>query len=46
MVRGKKKGVGSTRSSAPAETSLEKEVRELRQTVADMNKNMAEMRAQ
>ena len=46
MTQGKDKGVESTQSSLPAETPMEMEMRMLRRTVADMNRNMAEMRAQ
>ena len=45
MTQGKGKGVESTDSSVPGETPAELEVRLLRQTVADMNRNMADMRA-
>ena len=45
MTQGKDKGVESTNSSAPAETPMELEMRMLRQTVADMNRNMQDIRA-
>ena len=45
MTQGKDKGVESTDSSVPAETPMELEMRILRQTVADMNRNMQDMRA-
>ena len=45
MTQGKDKGVESTDSFVPVETPVEMEVRLLRQTVADMNRNMIDMRA-
>ena len=45
MTQDKEKGVESTHSSVPSETAVEMELRLLRQTVMDMNRNMADMRA-
>ena len=45
MTQGKDKGFESTDSSIPAETPMELEMRMLRQTVTDMNRNMQDMRA-
>ena len=45
MAPKKSKGVESTHSSAPIETPAEIEVRLLRQTVADMQRTMSDMRA-
>ena len=45
MTQRKDKGLESTDSSGPVETPMEIEMRMLRQTVADMNRNMADMRA-
>ena len=44
MTQGKDKRVESTHSSVPDETPAELEVRLLRRTVADMQRNMADMR--
>ena len=46
MSQRKDKGVESTDSSVPAETPMELEMRLLRQTVADMNRNMQDMRSE